>query len=842
MIKIKHISLFLLVSLYVSVVQAQNEAVIKKIHDRLIGYFEHHAMERICLITDKEVYKPGEAILFNALAGSLTGQGLCSANSGIKLDLFNSEGKLITGESFEFTSGMASGSLTVPAHLTAGKYVLEAHIPTVINEDEASMKLIFVDQMDEGELVFDIQKAPELIVAGENHAVVLTLRNLSGEAIPNQKLTYELFSGKEILAGGKLKTDDKGILSFELAIPEGDYANPVFLKISDSKNINFGRWFHVNTEKLKVSFYPEGGHFVAGIPVKAGFRVATADGRPVDVVAEVTGNENRTVSQAKTLIPGYGMFPLVVQAGETCYFRVTSELGKGQTFELPAFERQGLVLSVPRTDSEFIHANLIFPDSQPREVNLLVSRGDKLFRASTVKISGSGRTKIPKEGIPAGLCLLSAFDDQRKLLGERLLYIDKPEELQLAVSVEQNQTGQLGNLLIKAVPALKSDSAKIAVSVSAAVRNSENTDDFATCFSLNSLLEYKIAGISALKKEGTLNENVINYLLICNRFRNYSWQSVLDFETAALSSSSPKSWLSGKVLDRRGETVPNAKVSLVNTGSAQMMNATTDEDGHFTFPGINPAKTNDYVLKAIAPDGNDKLSVSFDKDFNERLSTQVQRFISSHAFSRKPEISREFFTENKFLYAKAKKKAAPSAKKDESYLKYLHSGSSIMDVLKMIKPFQIADGDKIVFPGGANSLMAQDGALIVLDGQKMGTSSSVLNTISPYDIESISISTSPVEISRYTGLNSVGLIEITTRRGESPEELKSGENNDNGQEFRGNKKETTLYWSPSLSFNNEGEVRIQIPATDIKGDFKVEVRAIDKKGRLGQNTMVLKSR
>jgi len=843
MIKIKHISLFLHLSVCLSVVQAQNEAVIKSIHDRLISYFGHHAMERTCLITDREVYKPGETILFNALTGSMTVQGLYPAGSGFKLSLYSAAGKAVAEENFDFSSGMASGSLMIPANLAAGKYVLEAHTPSVLNEDEAYMKLIFIDPMNEGEAVFDPQKVPELIRAGESHSVVLALRDLFGKAMPDQKLNYELFSGKDVLASGKLKTDDKGLLSFELALPEGDYNSPVLLKVSDSKNINYGRWFHVNTEKLKVSFYAEGGHFVAGVPVKAGFRVTTTDDQPVDIAAEITGDEDRMVSQTKTLIPGYGMFPLIVKAGETCHFRITSELGKGQTFELPAFEPQGLALSVPRTDSEFIHVNLVFSDPQPREVNLLLTRGDKLFQASTVKINGSGRVKIPKEGIPLGLCLLSAFDDNGKLLGERLLYADKPEELQLTVSAEQKQAGQdrSWDLLIKAVPAVKADSAKISVSVSATVKNSEASDDFVTCFSLNSLLENKITGISALKKDGILNENIIDYLLICNRFRNYSWQSVLDFETAGLASSSPKSWLSGKVLDRRGESVQNAKVSLVNTGSAQMMNVTADEDGHFIFPGINPAKTDDYVLKAIAPDGNDKLLISFDKDLNERLSMLVQRFISRNAFSEEPEVTKEFSTGNKFLYVKMRKKAASAEHKDETYLKYLRSGSSITDVIKMIKPYQIVDGDKIVFPGGSNSLMAQDGALIVLDGQKMGTSASVLNTISPYDIESINISTSPVEISRYTGLNSVGLIEIRTRRGESPEKLKITQNKGSGQEFRGDKQETTLYWSPALSLNNEGEVRIQVPATEIKGDFQVEVKVIDKKGRLGQSITVLKS-
>jgi hypothetical protein len=844
MIKIKHVSLFLLLSVCLSGVQAQNEALIKRIHDRLISYFEHHAMERTCLITDKEVYKPGENVLFNALAGSMTVQGLYPAGSDLKLSLYRADGKAVAGENYTFSSGMASGSLKIPADLAAGKYVLEAHASSVVHEDEAFMKLIFIDPMNEDEMVFQPQKVPELIIAGESLPVVLAVHDLSGKAISDQKLNYELLSGKEVLASGKLKTDDKGLLSFELDVPKGDYDSPVLLKVSDSKNVNYSRWFHVNTEKLKVSFYAEGGRFTAGIPVKTGFRVTTADGQPVDIVAEITGVEDRMVSQAKTLIPGYGMFPVIVKAAENCYFRIVSELGKGQVFELPAFEQDGFALSVPRTDSEFIHANLVFPDAQLREVNLLLTRGDKLLWASTVKINGSGRMKIPEEGVPTGLCLLSAFDDQGKLLGERLLYIDQPDELQLSVGAEQKQAGEdrSWDLLIKAIPAAKDDSVMVSVSVSAAVKNLEACDDFITCFSLNSLLENKITGIPALKKEGVLNENIIDYLLICNRFRNYSWQSVLDFETAGKTSSAGKAWLSGKVVDRRDEPVQNAKVSMVNTGSAQMMNVTTGEDGHFVFPGIHAAKTDDYVLKAIAPDGNDKLTIRFDKDFNERLSIQVQHFILFNAFNEKPEVPQKFFTNNKFLYVKIKKKAAPAERKDETYLKYLHSGSSILDVIKMIKPYQIVDGDKIVFPGGANSLMAQDGALIVLDGQKMGTSSSMLNTLSPYDIESINISTSPVDISRYTGLNSVGLIEIRTRRGESPEKIKQAENKDDVQEFKGDQRETTLYWSPALSLSNDGEVRVQVPSTQIKGDFQVEVNAIDKEGRLGQSITVLKNR
>ncbi len=832
MIKAKPVFLFLFLLAGLLNVQAQ-EAVVKKIHDRLVSYFEHHSTERICLITDKEVYKPGEAILFQALAGSMSRPGVYPVDAVLKLNLYDASGKVCAEGEAEVKKGTAAGNLEIPAGLAAGKYVLEAHFSTISQEEEAFMKLVFIDPMNEAEMVFDRQKVPTLLIAGESHPVILALHDLLGKAVSDRKLSYELLEEDSVLASGKLKTDDSGVLSFDLDVPEKEYKYPLQLRISDSKNIQYTQWFHVNTEKLKLAFYAESGPFVAGVPLRAGFRVTTAAGQPVDIMAEISGEEGRIVSQARTLIPGYGMFPLVTRTGEACRFVITSELGEGQRFDLPAFDPGGFIFSIPRTDREFISGTLMFTDSREQPVQLLLTRGKTLFWASTVKISGSGRIKIPKEGIPEGICLLSAYDSQGKLLGERLLYVGGTGDWQL--SAEAEPAGKDQHLLIKAVPVNRADSARITVSVSALVKNAGSDDDFRTSFLLNSLVANQLTGGAGLKKEDVLNENILNFLLISNHLRNYSWQSVLNFEA---TGSSDKKWLAGEVLDNAGEPVQNAKVSLVHTGQAQMMNATADAGGHFVFPGLDPLKTNEYVLKAIAPDGNDKLTISFDKDLAERLSLQATRFLKANLFVEKPEVPRQFFTDNQFLYSKVRRKAPAEPPKSDSYLKLLYSGSSIMDVIKMIKPYQIVDGDKIVFPGGSNSLIAQDGALIVIDGQKMGTSASVINTISPHDVQSINISTSPVEISRYTGLNSVGLIEISTRRGQMVEKPKSNENDN--QEFKGDKQQTTLYWSSDLHLNESGEVRVQIPETQIKGDFLVKVRAIDQTGRIGQLEKVIR--
>jgi len=75
-------------------------------------------------------------------------------------------------------------------------------------------------------------------------------------------------------------------------------------------------------------------------------------------------------------------------------------------------------------------------------------------------------------------------------------------------------------------------------------------------------------------------------------------------------------------------------------------------------------------------------------------------------------------------------------------------------------------GSKILFANtGINSFSYQEGALIVIDGVKMGTDSGILNSVPVTDIEKINVYTDPSDVLRFTGLNSSGIIEIISKKG-----------------------------------------------------------------------------
>jgi hypothetical protein len=90
---------------------------------------------------------------------------------------------------------------------------------------------------------------------------------------------------------------------------------------------------------------------------------------------------------------------------------------------------------------------------------------------------------------------------------------------------------------------------------------------------------------------------------------------------------------------------------------------------------------------------------------------------------------------------------------------------NIFDIIRQAKLYQLM-GNKIIFASiGMNSFNYQDGALIVIDGIKVGTDTEILNSIPVTEIEQVNVYTNPSDIQRFTGLNSSGVVEIITKKG-----------------------------------------------------------------------------
>ncbi len=178
--------------------------------------------------------------------------------------------------------------------------------------------------------------------------------------------------------------------------------------------------------------------------------------------------------------------------------------------------------------------------------------------------------------------------------------------------------------------------------------------------------------------------------------------------------------------------------------------------------------------------------------------------------------------------------------------KNLDSNKDIMDLIYEIKPYKMVDG-KIVFMSlGPNSLNNQQGAAIAIDGVYRGTDPTVLKTIMRVDIDKVYVSTNPNDISRYTGLNSMGIIEIYTKGATGAKKMQS-ETSDQALRERvfqnpedpatgSNIKQKstipkTFFWKPEIQTNAAGKATITYFNGEIHGEVVVTVEGISDSGQ-----------
>jgi len=141
----------------------------------------------------------------------------------------------------------------------------------------------------------------------------------------------------------------------------------------------------------------------------------------------------------------------------------------------------------------------------------------------------------------------------------------------------------------------------------------------------------------------------------------------------------------------------------------------------------------------------------------------------------------------------------------------------ILDIIRQIKPYQVFNGKIMFANSGIGSINFPEGALVVVDGIKMGTDAAVLNTIPVPDIAKINVLTNAMDIQRYAGMNSTGVIEIIMKKGNETFESNEPVNKDNS---------STLCWQPDIVTNSSGEASVSFKNSRSSANVVITVHGI----------------
>ncbi len=779
----KTLSLLLLIVCTGLSLSARDQGPIPKLSKQMTDYFTAFPKEKVFVATDKNRYKPGETIWFRAFVTDWNHRLAIGENAELFVKLYDLKGKSEVQELYKINGGSASCDLMLPKEIAKGNYLLCVYTSTTMAPEDVSITMITIDPGYYNQWISETTLKDPISASGQKNEIYLVLKDFTGQVQKNNLLRYQIKNGDNVIEKGKAKTDDSGKLTIPFTLPAKTNGEPFVCEINDNRD----EWQNViflpsSLDPLQINFYPEGGTLVPGAPSKVGFTAYNKWGMPVSVEGFIQNPEGQTISQVKTFTAGLGLFSIDNAANQKYKLVLSGLSGLNQTFDIPVANANGLALSVVKTDADFISCNLYYGDKLKHPAVLAVIQGSNINWAADMEIDKTGRIKIPAATLPQGINQLSVFTKEGELQAERIVYIDKKQEYKIIAEPEKSSLS-VGQTMKVKVRLTDENNQPLAGNVSVSVRDKFYVDTEIPDINESMMIGSELETPFSLISAAFKGKIANTNLLDVFMIAN----RVKGFKWAEILSNKQQNGKSGKQLDKLAD----------------------------------------------------------DKIFESRLSAFVSDLGLTYNLSGvKDKVSPTYFANNEDLFIKAPKVFKANTVAIDNQRKMLASATSLPDVIKTLKPYKIVN-NQIVFVGSENSLNYQGGALIVLDGQQMGTDISALSSISPMEVDHINVSTNAMDIQRYTGLNSVGIIEIFQKKAPKLAETPAQQGGKYDQGYRvpglfpaspSNLKRdfrTTLLWIANQQVDKSGQFEFSVTAGKVISDFEVVVQGISENGRIG---------
>ena len=195
----------------------------------------------------------------------------------------------------------------------------------------------------------------------------------------------------------------------------GDYAHDMTLR-------PLRRYYRTKEEKPKaeVSFFPEGGSWVAGTEQRIAFEARSDEGEHLEVTIVVRNRQGEEVARARTEHRGRGVLTLKGQTEEKYKAEFTWGQGYKSEAKLPEAEADGVALSIGQAgDSLRLHVEargLAATDS----LGMTILSGGILRHQQAITRPDIG---LPLSLLPDGVAQVTVYDRQGRVWADRLTFV-----------------------------------------------------------------------------------------------------------------------------------------------------------------------------------------------------------------------------------------------------------------------------------------------------------------------------------------------------------------------------------------------------------------------------------
>ena len=191
--------------------------------------------------------------------------------------------------------------------------------------------------------------------------------------------------------------------------------------------------------KPTLTFYPEGGHLVAGVPNRVAFEATMSDGEWLaGNLTSLTPTQPHPLplsgergDSILTLNRGRGVFTIVPEAGKEYEMTFTASDGRTVKGKLPKAEKVGAAIQVKQEgDSVFIDTRLAGLSMDTLALTVMHEGRVEEFTVH------SAQCIVPLSRLRCGVNQVTLFDAQGRVYADRLFFVRKADEMQPTLHIE----------------------------------------------------------------------------------------------------------------------------------------------------------------------------------------------------------------------------------------------------------------------------------------------------------------------------------------------------------------------------------------------------------------------
>ena len=409
----------------------------ERIDARYLRQLQLYPQEKIYVHTDKSNYLGGETIWFRAYLADYATHNPAEAQSRyVYGELFNPLDSLLQRVKIRQDSvGVFKGYFDLPANIATGTCRLRFYTRYM---EESGEEYFFNRQIQVGHVLSALYHTDVTFNYLENgrklHATLRFTQIKDGAPFVPQLLRIVHSSGKEDF----IPVSAQGVAVFDIPSERDLDQNPLYIEY-EFNDMLCRQYLTIPSlqSDYNVSFFPEGGALLSGVPVRVAFKALHSGGLSEQVTGKVYNEKGDTVAVFSSNPLGMGSFSFAPRKNEKYTALCRNSFGAEKRFDFPTVNDHSINLKAEWNNDRLMvqvikSADLLLPDS----MRLIIHCRGILFYNELWTV---GKTiAIRKEQFPSGVLQLLLVDKNLNPVSERLTFhLNEQDVAQVAIAADK---------------------------------------------------------------------------------------------------------------------------------------------------------------------------------------------------------------------------------------------------------------------------------------------------------------------------------------------------------------------------------------------------------------------